>query len=492
MTGRLKDILHQSHQMKVLVVGDLILDEYIWGTVERISPEAPVQILDSISENKVPGGAANVANNLKALHCQVYLCGAVGEDEGGRQLLEILKQKGIHCDGVMINPSGSTTHKTRLIAHSQQVLRIDRENRRPLSDGVLRKAANYLAEIIPQVDGIICSDYQKGFLVDDLLHHMIQCARSANVRVVLDPKGSDYAHYKGADVLTPNFEEIKRAYPIRITKEQDLDQVVQHAFDMTQSRAILVTKGKDGMTLYENKGDTVHIPTEAREVYDVTGAGDTVISVFALGLFRGAGLVDAATLANKAAGIVIGKVGTATVSDEELGRYLDEERLAIPGKIVSVDECKQALSGARNKGQRIVFTNGCFDLLHVGHIQFLQSARKRGDLLVVGLNDDRSVRQIKGPGRPILAEMERAKILAALDCLDYAVFFSEPTPEKLIDALKPDVLVKGGDYRIDQVVGREMVEGYGGRVEIIPLVPGHSTSKIVESIIQRYGRSNPS
>ena len=488
MLGRLKDILHQKQPIKVLVLGDVILDEYIWGNVQRISPEAPVQILESTSENKVLGGAANVANNLNALQCEVYLCGRIGDDDQGKHILELLKMKGIHSDGIFIDPARPTTHKTRLIGHSQQILRIDREDKQPISDQLLKRAISYLMKIIPDVDGIICSDYQKGFLVNDLMRQVIHRAHTEKVKIVLDPKGSDYSRYKGVDVMTPNLQEIKQASTLNVTDEKGLDQAVQHAFELTQASAILVTLGKEGMILYKNGGDRIHISTEAREVYDITGAGDTVISVFGLGLFSNADLIDTAHLASKAAGIVIGKLGTATVSREELARYLDDGPSTFTGKIVNLDECKQALSHSRGQGKRTVFTNGCFDILHIGHIQYLQAARTQGDLLVVGLNDDLSVREIKGPGRPILGEMERARILSALDCVDYVILFSESTPKRLITELRPDVLVKGGDYTLDQVVGREIVEGYGGCVKLIPLVPGQSTSKIVQSIIERYSQ----
>lgn len=490
MRERLKEILLRSKQIKVLVVGDLMLDRYIWGTVDRISPEAPIQILEFASENMAPGGAANVANNLKALQCQVHLCGVVGDDENGRQLFHILKEKGIDSEGVMVDPSRPTTHKVRAIAHNQQILRIDREVHRAVSHEVLTKVTSYLMQMIPEVDGIICSDYKKGLMVDELLRTVIDSGHRHELRLALDPKGSDYSRYRGVDVLTPNLQEIEIASKIPIIGEEELDRAVECAFGLTESRAILVTRGKEGMTLYENGGSKTHIPADVREVYDVTGAGDTVISVFGLGLFCNADLVDAAWLANKAAGIAVGKLGTAAVSWEELARYVDEASLGFKEKIVNLDECKQALSQARSYGRRIVFTNGCFDLLHIGHIQFLQAAKRLGDVLVVGVNDDHSVRAVKGPRRPLTSEMERARILAALECVDYVILFSEHTPERLIGELRPDLLVKGRDYGLEEVAGRKIVEGYGGRVELIPLFPGSSTSGIVQTIIEKY-RDNP-
>jgi D-beta-D-heptose 7-phosphate kinase/D-beta-D-heptose 1-phosphate adenosyltransferase len=486
MSENLKDILSRKKPLKILVAGDLVLDEYLWGTVSRISPEAPIQVLESASENQVPGGAANVANNLQALRCEVYLSGMIGGDEKGQQLVHLLKRKGIRVDGVVVDPFRPTTRKVRAIAHSQQILRIDREVRRPMSGGVQKKALDYLADTIPEVDGIICSDYQKGFLTEALLRSAVRRARSGKIPVVVDSKGSDYSRYRGVAAITPNIHEVEIASRIAIGKPADLDRAVERVFAVTRAKIVLVTRGGDGVSLYVRGKPRIDVPAEAREIYDVTGAGDTVTAVFGRGLFGGADPADAARLANMAGGIVVGKVGTATVGYEELSYYLEGGHPFQGRKTVDLDECKLALSRARNQGRRVVFTNGCFDLLHVGHLQFLQAARSKGDLLVVGLNDDRSVARLKGRGRPIIGESERARILSALDCVDYVILFSEPTPERLLTELRPDVLVKGADYRLDQVVGRKLVEGYGGRVELIPLVPGQSTSRIVQSIIKRY------
>jgi D-beta-D-heptose 7-phosphate kinase / D-beta-D-heptose 1-phosphate adenosyltransferase len=487
MRSRLREILSGSRQRKVLVIGDLILDEYISGIVKGISPEAPVQVIEPVTEDRLPGAAANVASNLKALDCEVYLCGAVGNDENGRQLLNILKEKGIHTEGVMIDPSRTTTLKTRLISQNQHILRIDREVRHSISGVVSNEAGRYLRRIIPEMDGIICSDYQKGFLVDRLLEEVIHCARINGIKVAVDPKGAKFSRYRGVGVLTPNLKELKQASPFNVVNEREMDLAVQYIFQITQGHALLLTRGKGGMTLYEKGADKVHIPADVQEVYDVAGAGDTVISVFALGYFSDAKLADAASLANEAAGIVVNRVGTSTVSRKELMQCLSNDS-NFSEKIIDCNQLSQFSKYIHSQDLRIIFTNGCFDLLHVGHIQFLQAAKKKGGLLVVGINNDQSVRDIKGPGRPIITEMDRARILAALDCVDYVVLFSEPTPMRLIADLLPDVLVKGDDYSVEEVVGREFVEGYGGRVELISLVPGLSTSRIVDSIIERNSK----
>lgn len=486
MTETVENILSRKKPLKILVAGDLVLDEYIWGTVSRISPEAPIQVLESTSENQVPGGAANVANNLQALDCEVHLSGLIGGDDKGQQLVNLLKRKGVRVDGVVVDPFRPTTRKVRAIAHSQQILRIDREVRRPVSAALQNKALEYLMDAIGGMDGVICSDYQKGFLTADVLRSVIRGSRKRRVRVVADSKGKDYSRYKGVDAITPNIHEVEIASGVAIGNQKDLDRAVSKIAAEAQARIVLVTRGADGVSLYVKGRPRVDVPAEPREVYDVTGAGDTVTAVFGLGLFAGADPGEAARLANMAGGIAVGKVGTATVSREELSYYIEGGHPFQGRKTVDPAECGLALSRARNRGKRVVFTNGCFDLLHVGHLQFLQAARAKGDVLVVGLNDDRSVRRLKGQGRPIVGQTERARILSALDCVDFVVLFSEPTPERLLTELKPDVLVKGADYTLEQVVGRKLVEGYGGRVELVPLVPGQSTSRIVRSIIKRY------
>ncbi len=471
---------------KILVVGDLILDEYIWGAINRISPEAPVPILESKSENLALGGAANVANNLIGLGCEVYLAGGVGRDEKGDKLLELIKNRSIHSDGIYRFVHRPTTSKVRVIAHNQQVLRIDKEDNRPITEETEKKFIKFINDIMPEMDGVICSDYDKGILTDKITHAIMHRATNCKKHVVVDPKGTDYVKYKGCTVITPNQNEVERVAPIKITCREDLDRAAEYLLTLTKGEAILITRGKEGMILYPKKGDPYEISTVAKEVYDVTGAGDTVISVFGMSLFSDFTFEEAAALSNMAAGIVVGKIGTAVVTLNELNEYLKEEMLQTSSAVLEVDEAKKIVSLAKSLGKKVVFTNGCFDLIHGGHIEFLQMAKKKGDILILGLNSDDSVRELKGEGRPIKTQEERANILSALQDIDYITIFNEQTPENLIRELRPDILVKGDDYTIDEVVGREIVEGYGGEVALVPIVKGLSTSSTVDQILQQH------
>ncbi|MBI3600475.1 MAG: D-glycero-beta-D-manno-heptose-7-phosphate kinase [Nitrospinae bacterium] len=486
MNSRLKEILLNSKGLKVMVIGDLILDEYIWGNIDRISPEAPVGVLECKSENIALGGAANVANNLKSIGCNVYLVGAVGKDEKGKKLKRLFKSAGINHKGVLETPDRPTTNKIRVIAHSQQILRIDREDRRAVDNHIKNKLIRYIEKTMSDVDGVICSDYGKGILSDEVISCAAKAAKKHGKMVIADPKGSDYSKYKGIDVITPNKKEASEAAGMAINGEDDIKIAASRLMKAFKGDAVLITRGAEGMSLFQGNGKVTHIPTEAKEVYDVTGAGDTVISVFGMVNFAGYDMVDAARLANIAAGIEVGKVGTSVVTKDEIIHYLEEGELRAGGKIVSYPELRQIVSLSKNKKKKIVFTNGCFDLLHIGHIKYLQQAKSYGDILIIGLNDDSSVRKLKGPKRPLIGQDERAHLIAALDCVDYVVLFSELTPERLIKGIKPDVLVKGGDYTKAQVVGRDVVESYGGRVEIVPVVEGMSTSNIVKKIMEKY------
>ena len=472
---------------RILVVGDIILDEYIWGSVERISPEAPVKIVESTAENMVPGGAGNVANNLVAMGCETILCGAVGKDEKGTKLLDLMQKLRIDCSGVQRFVQRPTTNKIRIIAHNQQILRIDKEDKRPIMGETEALLVEFINKTVPTVDGVICSDYQKGILTENVLKAIVHRAKKHKKRVVLDPKGLDFSKYNGIHCITPNEKELERASPIKIQSEEELDRAVQYFFGLIQPEALLVTRGKDGMILFEEGGKkSSRIETEAKEVYDVTGAGDTAIAVFGMALFYGFDYYNAARLANMAAGIVVGKVGTSVVTREELNLFLREGKLLSSRNILDRNEIHQTVAQAKSMGKKVVFTNGCFDILHGGHIEFLRQAKKMGDMLVVAINSDESVRKLKGNGRPIKNQMERASILAALKYVDCITIFPEETPFQLISELQPDVLVKGSDYKIDAVVGKNIVEDYGGRVVLIPIVEGLSTTGLVQRIVNNY------
>ncbi|MBI2877274.1 MAG: D-glycero-beta-D-manno-heptose-7-phosphate kinase [Candidatus Tectomicrobia bacterium] len=495
MEGILKEIVSRAPETQVLVLGDLILDEYLWGKIDRISPEAPVPIveLEWSKENFSLGGAANVAHNLAHLGAQVLLAGTLGADERGAQMRAMLQGAGIDAQGVIEDSSRPTTCKTRILAHNQQILRLDREARHEISPALEGRLWGLIEPVLPRVTGIVLSDYRKGVLSDSLLQALLSQARARKIPVVVDPKGKDYTRYRGATVLTPNQKEAEAAAGVQIGQEEDLEAAGRYLLETTACDYLLVTRGKDGMSLFQRGGLLQHIPTVAREVFDVTGAGDTVISVFGLGLFLGGDPLEAARLANLAAGLVVSKVGTVPISHQELTESVAQEIHLRKKRVATLGELRILVNWARSQGKRIVFTNGCFDLLHAGHIYYLQKARTLGDLLIVGLNDDHSVRQLKGSDRPLISQEERASILAALGCIDHVYIFNELTPASLLREIRPDVLVKGGDYTLETVVGRDFVESYGGRVVLIPYVAGHSTTGLVQQIVENHqkGRTSP-
>jgi D-beta-D-heptose 7-phosphate kinase/D-beta-D-heptose 1-phosphate adenosyltransferase len=472
----------------VLVVGDIMCDVYLWGNIDRISPEAPVPVFESVRRQQVLGGAANVAANLRALGCEVYLLGAIGRDEAGQCVRDLLRQAGITDTWLLDDDQRPTTEKTRLVAHQQQVLRLDQESQAPLPHELVADAIGRIETLLPQVDGVICSDYRKGVCTPELLQSLFSMAQQAKRPIVVDPKAQDFTLYRGATVLTPNASEVEWASGLRLATPDVLPQAVARLLQQSQSQAMLVTQGKDGMSLFHPPQAPRHIPAQAREVYDVTGAGDTVIAVFSMAFFSGLSLLEAAHTANLAAGIVVGKMGTAVVSREELQFALQHRTPLANHKLLQLDELVAMRQSHRQQGERVVFTNGCFDLLHAGHVQYLQAARALGDRLVVGLNADTSVRQLKGAQRPIVPQAERAQVLAALACVDYVTIFDEPTPLALITALQPDVLVKGGDYNTATIVGHDEVVANGGQVHLVPYVAGLSTTEIIAQIAARYGQ----
>lgn len=379
-----------------------------------------------------------------------------------------------------------TSKKTRVIAANQQIVRIDRETKVDISAGLEERILAFIEERGREFQVILISDYAKGVLTPKVLAGINAIARRIGVPVAVDPKGSDYTRYRGATILTPNRKEAEIASGIAIVNEESLKEAARILLADIDLDALLITRSEKGMSLFCRGGDMVHIPTVAREVYDVTGAGDTVLAVASLALACGWEFSDAARLANVAAGIAVGKVGTSTVSPMEIIDEVSHSHRDNDAKIKNLDVLATIVSAEKAKGKRIVFTNGCFDLLHVGHVRYLQKARTFGDLLVLGLNSDASVRRLKGEKRPLIGEEERAHILAALDCIDYLIIFDEDTPLRLIETLKPAVLVKGGDYTPAEVVGKDLVESYGGRVELVEFVDGKSTTNIIEKILNTY------
>ncbi|MDA0999526.1 MAG: D-glycero-beta-D-manno-heptose-7-phosphate kinase [bacterium] len=478
--------LLEGKKPRILVAGDLILDRYVWGEVDRISPEAPVQVLRWQSENEVLGGAANVAHNLSALGCEVRLLGVAGEDAEGDRLDALAREAGISARHVHRTGERPTSCKTRLIARGQHVLRVDKEGAGYLSSDAEKNLIASLPDALDGMDGVICSDYLKGVLSPGFLKAITKAASARGIRIVADPKGTDYGKYRGATALTPNLAELAQATALPVKSPAERERAAMQLLEAAAAEWILLTQGAGGMTLFGKDGTLCHEPARALDVYDVTGAGDTAAALFGLALFGGAAPEEAVRLANLGAGIVVGKVGTATLSREELEAALMGQDPGRGAKLFRATDLAARLQIERAKGRKVVFTNGCFDILHVGHIQYLQQARRLGDFLIVGLNDDASVRKLKGTGRPLIAGPQRAELLGALACVDAVVFFAEDTPLALIEAVRPDILVKGGDYTPDQVVGREAVESFGGKVEVLPFIEGFSTSSIVDTIIERY------
>ncbi|MGQ0792599.1 MAG: D-glycero-beta-D-manno-heptose-7-phosphate kinase [Deltaproteobacteria bacterium] len=482
-------IIRRFSQFRVSVAGDLMLDRYIWGAVNRISPEAPVPVLDVSSENTLPGGAANVARNLKSLGAEVNLFGSAGGDSDGANLLLLLANFGVGADGVIINPEKPTTTKTRLIAENQQITRIDREDVSPISEAMKSKVIEKFAvslEINPP-DALIISDYNKGLFAEDLLREIIALARKRKILIAVDPKGADFSKYRGADIITPNQKEAEQAVGFSIGDEKSAGLAIDALAQRAGVKTALITRGRLGISFRADSGAITTVSSEAREVFDVTGAGDTVIAAFTLSYLASGDLETSVRIANRSAGIVVGRVGAATVTQEDLLRNFRNDGSRQASKILLWEHLAQSLLPPRAKGQRVVFTNGCFDLLHAGHLEILKRAKALGDVLVVGVNSDASVRRLKGDARPIVGEADRAAMLAALECVDYAVIFHEDTPINLIREIKPDVLVKGGDYAAESVAGADEIKSWGGEMVLVPLIEGVSTSALIERMRRRGG-----
>lgn len=484
MTEReLLKILDRLGSPRVLIVGDLILDHYITGDVERISPEAPIPVLAARRRHVGAGGAGNVAANLRAMGAEVALVGVVGDDGRGRQLCELLQGIGVDTAGVLVADERPTTEKTRMVSGVQQMLRVDWEEARPVTEGMAGRLVAAVEARLPEARAVVLSDYGKGVLTDGVIARTIAAARQAGVPVLVDPKGVDFTRYRGATLVTPNRREAEEALGRKLPHLDDLPGAAADLIRVAELDGAVITLGADG--IFFRSGDREgRVATTARAVFDVSGAGDTVIANLALGLAAGLTLEEAVRLANQAAGIVVGRRGAASATRDEL-RVLLGERRHRTGAVLARDELSGLIAEWRAEGKRIVFTNGCFDILHAGHVAYLRAARARGDALIVGVNDDPSVRRLKGDGRPINPLEDRMTVLAALEMVDAVVPFSEDTPQAIVQEITPDVLVKGQDWEQQGVVGQDWVEQHGGEVFLAPLVPGRSTSQIAERIRSR-------
>lgn len=463
-------------ETRILIVGDVMLDRYWYGPVSRISPEAPVPVVKVDQVEDRPGGAGNVALNVASLGASVHLLGIIGDDGAGKALESKLNAAGVST-GLHVNRQSPTITKLRVLSRHQQLIRCDFEEdwTHAVSDDSF--LADYL-RALENCDLVILSDYAKGTLSQPA--KFIELAKKAGKTVLVDPKSLDFSDYHGADMVTPNLKEFESIVG-HCADEKTIVERATHLAKKHSIATILVTRGEYGMSLVDAQGVEMHIPTRAREVFDVTGAGDTVIATLAVCLAQGMSNLDAMQCANAAAGIVVGRMGAASVSLPELNFAMRPDEQARHG-IVNEEQLAIVLSDARNKGEKIVFTNGCFDILHAGHVNYLNMARKQGHRLVVAVNTDESVAANKGPHRPVNTLDRRMAVLAGLKSVDWVVSFPDETPCRLLEIFKPDVLVKGGDYTVDGVVGAEIVKAYGGQVEVLGLVEGLSTTKTIEKI----------
>lgn len=499
-------LLAALREASVLVVGDVMLDRFVYGAVERISPEGPIPVLRVSSERRMLGGAGNVLRNLRGLGARARLVAAIGDDEAGREVAALAAEGGEDSQGgnFPVASDRPTTVKTRYVAAGQQLLRADTESRAALSEAEVEALRAAALAALPGARALILSDYGKGVLTAALTADLIAAARRAGLPVAVDPQGRDYRRYRGASLVTPNRRELSEATGLSVANDGEVEAACRVLIADRGIGAVLATLGDEGMTLVAGHGAALRLPAETREVFDVSGAGDTVAAVVAAGLAGGLGLAEAARVANLAAGIVVGKLGTAPVEAADLTEALWPARAPrvsggargdhVPdaeAKVLSRDATGAQAAAWRRAGLRVGFTNGCFDLLHPGHLHLLRQARAACDRLIVGLNSDASARRLKGTGRPVQNETARALVLASLNVVDRVTIFEEDTPLALIEAVRPDLLVKGADYRKDQVVGGALVESHGGEILLAELAAGHSTTATVRKLDERARRRDP-
>ncbi|HXZ59970.1 MAG TPA: D-glycero-beta-D-manno-heptose-7-phosphate kinase [Steroidobacteraceae bacterium] len=479
-------VLESFSRARVLVFGDVILDRFIYGSVERMSPEAPVPVMTIERSSDLPGGAANVARNVAGLGGHAVLVGVVGTDEAAERLRERLAEAPAVRAQLVIDAARPTTLKTRYIGERQQILRTDVESRSPLPESVAAAALAQFHAALAESHIVVLSDYAKGVLCDGVVAEAIAAARAAGKQVLVDPKSRSFTKYKGTTILTPNRHELQGACGHDCSSDEQVVAGAREILAQGICSTLVVTRGKDGMSVVRDDGTATHIRTQASEVYEVTGAGDTAVAALAVGLAGGADIGEAVRLANTAAGIVVGKFGIATVTAGEILEQLDDAHASRVR--FALNTVQRLVHRWRQLGLRVAFTNGCFDLLHPGHLSLLTQAKRTADRLVVGLNSDLSTRRLKGPGRPVQSAMARAMVLTSLKAVDAVVIFEEDTPRQLIAALEPDVLVKGADYTVENVVGADMVLARGGRVVLADLVPLQSTTNTIRRIA-RVGKA---
>ncbi len=488
----LADIVRHFAGARVLVVGDIILDRYVVGAVARMSPEAPIPVLRPQVRRATLGGAANVALNIATLGGQAILLGVVGDDETGRQIADLLVATPGIEPALVVAPDRPTTAKTRFMAGAHQLLRLDEEVTTPLDPTTAAAVLARVEALLPRTDIVVLSDYAKGVLCDDVLAGALAAATRAGRVLIADPKRPDFRAYRGATILTPNEHEVRTATHIEADHDAEADRAGRAALDATGGEAVLVTRSSKGLTLVQRNQSAVHLPTRARAVADVSGAGDTLVAALAVALGAGADLRTAARLANVTAGISVGKQGTATVTSTELlGALHLRSLISTDRKVATLEQAKTQVAAWHGMGLLVGFANGCFDLIHPGHVRLLNEARAACDRLIVALNTDASVKRLKGPTRPLQNELARATVMASMAPVDLVTLFDEDTPLQMIEALRPDVLVKGSDYTVDQVVGGDRVQSWGGKVVLVTLQEGHSTTGTIRRMAGPERGSEP-
>ena len=466
-----------NRKPNILVIGDLMIDHYLWGSCDRISPEAPVQVVNVKKESSVLGGAGNVINNLVTLGSVVDVISVIGNDSVANELKSLLEKIDVPTSNLVVENNRKTSKKSRLIASQQQVLRYDMESIDDINENSHKQIIQTLETNIDKYSSIILSDYGKGVLTTNLTKEIIKIANKNSIKVLVDPKGKDYSKYKGSYTLTPNKKEAMEATNIDIKDESSLIEALKSLKTQCELEVSLITLSEQGIAIFDD--ELTIKPTVAREVYDVTGAGDTVIASIAFALGNNLDIKDSIYFANLAAGVVVGKIGSATTTLDEIYEYeYSLHKSNSTSHIKTFDEIKTLASKLHSQGKKIVFTNGCFDILHVGHVKYLEVAKSYGDVLILGLNADSSVRKLKGPTRPINTQDDRAYILASLESVDYVVIFEEETPYELIKLIKPHVLVKGGDYEGKEVVGQDIAD----ELKLVQFVDGKSTTNTIKRI----------
>lgn len=464
---------------KVIVIGDIMLDQYVCGTVNRISPESPVPVVKMNEEYWQLGGAANVANNIAALGGTVTLLGIIGDDDAGSCLCTLLDQYNISYEELLKSVTYKTNKKVRVLGNNQQIVRMDYNDDQKPSAENLKTLFFRFSQIISDYDTVVISDYAKGICDDVFCQEVINLCQEKDKPVFVDPKGNNWNKYKGAALISPNLKEFSEFIGIQLhNTNKDIETKCRSLYGTLEIEYLMITRSEKGSTLIDKSNVHYHMPSKAREVYDVSGAGDTVIATLSLFWNKNGDIFDAIRLSNEAAGIVVGKRGTATVSEKELDDINAEQIAQISNKIVTIEKLMETIQTWKLKGESIVFTNGCYDIFHKGHAYSIYAAAKFGQHLIVAINSDSSVRRLKGEGRPINSEYDRAYVIAALGCVDRVIIFSDDTPDAILKDIKPDILVKGGDYKLEEVIGRE----YANRVELIRYIDGYSTTDLIQKI----------